>query len=242
MNAEVMSREQVDQLLEHADDCIRRALARLDVQGGPGVTVNGGIVSVDEPPVTEVMTRRTYSLVIFAQVSMTQNYGTSEPGQVSDLFEYEPRFVGILPATAVDGDYLPGVQGLPMLPTIISADPHPDEDFPGVVYQESVEVPTPSILDKFATVRLYVRGWWDDSPEPEPVFADAFAVGSMTLTTTQNQYITTGDPLEQVPMTEDQSVTATYAGANLLFTAFETDPFTPGDSTATITITSAVRP
>jgi len=175
-------------------------------------------------------------------VTMTQNFSTSEPGQVSGVFEYEPRYVGTLPSTAVDGDYLPGAQGLPMLPGIISANPNPDEDFAGVVFQQDLISPEPSTLDKFATVRFYVRGWWDDSAEPEPVFADAFAVGRMDLIMTQTQFIVTGAPPAVVTLTQAHEVTASYAGADATFTAFETAPNAPGDSTATIAITSARKP
>lgn len=70
----VMTREQVDQLLEHADDCIRRALARLDVQGGPGVNVNGNLISVDMPEVIdEPRPEETWVLGIYAILTVTSS-------------------------------------------------------------------------------------------------------------------------------------------------------------------------
>lgn len=70
----VMTREQVDQLFEHADDCIRRALARLDVQGGPGVNVNGNLISVDMPEVIdEPRPEETWVLGIYAILTVTHS-------------------------------------------------------------------------------------------------------------------------------------------------------------------------
>lgn len=234
-----MTRAQVDELLDHARQCIAREMQRCEVSGSGGVVVNGDIVSLPALEVDEPVTQRAWGIAIFAQVNMTQNYGTSEPGQVSDIFEYEPRLVTTLPSTLSQTDYYPGNSGVTMLPRIITNAPGPQagEAYPGVVYQESVVVPAPSILDKFATITFYARGYWE-----EPVFADGFAVGRVRLTLRQNQYITTGDPLEVVPVIEESQVIATFAGASAIFTATTTDPFTPGDSTATIGIVGAQRP
>ncbi len=240
----VMTREQVDELIDYARQCIAREMQRCEVSGSGGVVVNGDIVSLPALAEDEPVVRRAWGIAIFAQVNMTQNYGTSEPGQISDLFEYEPRYVTLLPSALTETDYFSGNSGVTMLPRIITdgAGPQAGEAYPGVVYQESVVVPTPSILDKFASITFYVRGYWADSQDVEPVFATGFPVGSVLLTLRQRQYITTGNPLEEVLMTGDSQVTATHAGASALFNAFPTDPFTPGDSTATIDIIGAQRP
>ena len=70
----VMTREQVDQLFEHADDCIRRVLARLDVQGGPGVNVNGNLISVAMPEVIDApRPAETWVLGIYAILTVTHS-------------------------------------------------------------------------------------------------------------------------------------------------------------------------
>ena len=235
----MMSRDQVNQLLAHADDCIEREMQRLNVSGGGRVKVNGNLISVAGQVLDDERAARGWNLAVWVAVSMQQIYTSNEPGQVSDTFVYEPRFLGYLNKERnSEQDAL-----LTVLPDIITdGEVDPDEYVAGIPFQQDLLANPPdqveSNLTKIATCTFYVRGHFGDQ---ELTFEKGFRAGSVDLDLTYYQTIVDGDPPEILDRERETTVRATYAGASATVTPFTTIYNGPGDTTAHLELLTATR-
>ena len=236
-----MSRDQVNQLLAHADQSIEREMQRLNVSGGGRVKVQGNLISVAGQVLDDEREARGWSLAVWVAVSMQQIYTSSEPGQISDTFVYEPRFLGYI-------DKERGTEQqhfYDVLPDIITDGSYqdPNETFAGHPFQQEL-LANPdfnvveSFLTKTATVTFYLRGHYSDQ---EQTFATGFRAGSADLDLTYYQSIVDGDPPEVVSMERETTVRATYAGASTTVTPFTTAFNTSGDDGSTLELLTATR-
>lgn len=235
----MMTRDQVNQLLAHADQSISQEMQRLNVSGGGRVNVQGDLVSVAGLENDGEQPERGWNLAVWVAVSMQQIYTSSEPGQISDTFVYEPRFLGYIDKERGTEQEL----FYDVLPDIVTdGDVDADEYVPGVPFQQDLFANPPdqeeSNLTKNATVTFYLRGHYSDQ---EQTFASGFRAGSADLDLTYYQGIVDGDPPEVVNMERETTVRATYAGASTTVTPYTTAINTGGDGTAHFDLLTATR-
>ncbi len=165
----VMTREQVDQLLEHADDCIRRALARLDVQGGPGVTVQGNLISVDMPEVIDApRPAETWVLGLYASLISTSSL-TGETEEPLQLAAYVVRATGhlmttsiwehsqIIQATPEGEESVPYTRSVLMEFFARTYEPGESADFEGAIYRFPVRIIIEEVEDTPGSDPVVVR-------------------------------------------------------------------------------------
>lgn len=234
-----MTREQVNQLLTHADASIAREMQRLNASGSGRVTVTGDLVSVAGVEAEEQTELRDWNLAVWVAVSMNQIYTSDEPGQVSDTFIYPPRFLGYLSKKRTQQD-----AGMIVLPYIVNAGSGPDENeyVPGVPIQEEVDANPPlyeaSKVTKIASLTFYLRGHFEDRPFS---FDTGFSAGRAALNLVYYQHITTEFPVEYVLREREITVQASYSGAGTSITPFTTLAGAFGDQTAHLELLTSTR-
>lgn len=234
-----MTRAEFDALLDHADAVIAQQMARLEVQGGPGVTVQGDTIALDDLTAAETPAARTWQVYIWVAVTMRQIYTSSEPGQVTDNFVYEPRSLTYLDGrTTAEQDL-----SVTVLPNIVTAgEVDDDETYPGHPYQENVLANPPlneaSNLIKTADCTFYVRGHFEDSTV---TFDSGFDAGSFTLELVYNQHVIEGEPLAVVAKQREVTVRATYNGTSASIPPFLTEDGTFGDQTSNLELLTATK-
>jgi hypothetical protein len=235
----MMTRDQVNQLLAHADQSISQEMQRLNVSGGGRVNVQGDLVSVAGLENDGEQPERGWNLVVWVAVSMQQIYTSTEPGQVSDTFVYEPRFLGYIDKERGTEQEL----FFDVLPDIVTeGDVDADEDFPGIPFQQDLPEVAPdqveSNLTKNATVTCYLRGHFTDR---ELTFETGFQAGVADFDLTYYQTVVEGDPIAIVSKVRETTVRARYAGASTTVAPFTTAYNSPGDTTAHFDLLTATR-
>ena len=250
-------------------DEIAKTASAKGVMGGDGVTVNGEIIAL-EPASASSRYRLGASsgggggqtnvglrwMAIFGEVTMTQTVYVPPyfyPTLESAVFEYEPRLIALIPmAQITTEDYYPQSTGTEVLPYIITGLPtyaQTGEAYPGRVLDEDqpmVEDPPDTRpayhYKKDAEIKFYARGYTDNSLVNGTLpFYQGRRAGDVKLTLTQTQLAVTGEPPENVVLSEDYEVTADYSGSALNFTSFTSGPLYLG-SFATISLTGLQRP
>ena len=237
----MMTRDQVNQLLAHADQSISQEMQRLNVSGGGRVNVQGDLVSVAGLENDGEQPERGWNLAVWVAVSMQQIYTSSEPGQISDTFDYEPRLLCYLGKEKNTEQEV----NSPVLPDIITDGNYqdPDEYAPGRPWQEDSLAYPPDLhletnLTKTATVTCYLRGHFTDR---ELTFETGFQAGVADLDLTYYQTVVEGDPSAIVSKVRETTVRARYAGASTTVAPFTTAYNTRGDTTSHLDLLTATR-
>lgn len=178
-----MTGDQARQCVEIARATIEEWKAKLLPVAGQGVVISDRQVTLlPVAAAPEVRARPTFTLELWAQVTMTQQFnGEEPPGYEDATFEYEPRLAKQVHSFTTDEYEWPETTGF-VLPEIIVDDPQAGEFLPGKVWSGLYDPdggPTITNLVKTASVTWYLLL---HKTGQEVTFATGQFAGRRTLT------------------------------------------------------------